>query len=101
LTLGADGRLDWPAGAWPPFPEHADHIWYYQQTLNGRLKPLETPIMVGGRNILHADANAAEPLIDVSRLKKLPLFSKIMGPDAATFDVATGKVAAVSPRAVN
>jgi hypothetical protein len=86
LALQPNGELDWLYGAWPSLPEQAGHIWYYELAPDGALRPLKTPIMVGGRNILHEGTAIADGAIDLRRASKSPLFALLMGPDAALVD---------------
>jgi hypothetical protein len=96
LTQGADGRLDWTGLVFPRLPEHAGHIWYYELSLDGVLTPLRTPILVGGRNILHEGPDPAEGAINLGRLPKRALFDMIMGPDAAIIEAVARKAEAGS-----
>jgi hypothetical protein len=86
LALKSNGELDWLYGAWPSLPERAGHIWYYELTPGGALRPLNTPIMVGGRNILHEGDAIADGAVDLRRAGRSPLFSMLMGPDVAILD---------------
>jgi hypothetical protein len=90
LAPGPDGRLDWTGLVFPLEPEQAGHIWYYDLTLDGVLKPVGTPILVGGRNILHAGPDAPDGAVNLGRLAKLPLFGMVMGPDAAILETVAG-----------
>lgn len=90
LTLGPDGRLDWPAGTWPPTPELAGHIWYYEFGLDDVLRPLAAPILINGHNILHEGTTIADEAVDLGHVKKLPYFFLLMGPEAAMIGAASG-----------
>jgi hypothetical protein len=91
LTPSADGLLDWPAGTWPPDALHVGHIWCYEFTTEGKLQPRQSPIMIGGRNILHEGPDDAEGAVDLDRLQRWPLFDQVMGPDAAIFDAVLAR----------
>jgi hypothetical protein len=88
LTLGSGGELDWASGIWPSEPEHVGHVWYYEFALDGVLRPLPAPILVGGRNILHEGPDLAEGAVDLGRVKHLPYFALLMGRDAALVEAA-------------
>jgi hypothetical protein len=94
LTPGPDDRLDWTGLVFPRLPEQAGHIWYYELSLDGVLTPLRTPIMVGGRNILHEGPDLADGAVNLGRLPKRPYFDLIMGPDAAIIEAAARKAEA-------
>jgi hypothetical protein len=91
LTLRPNGQLDWQSGAWPVHPEHLGHVWYYELTLDGELKPLNTPLMVDGRNILGDGSDSLDGAVDLRHLGRSPLFALVMGPDAALVDAALRK----------
>ena len=70
-------------------PDHAGHIWYYELSLDGVLTPQRAPILVDGRNIRHEGPDTLDGAADLDQLRKLPDFSRIMGPDTALFDTVT------------
>jgi len=97
LTFGPDGRLYWPPGVWPAAPERVGHIWCYDFSLDGELTPMQSPVLIGGQNILHEGPDAAEGMVDLGRVQRWPLFDKIMGPDGAIIDAIPRTVPLVRP----
>jgi hypothetical protein len=92
VTIAPDGRLAWPVGTWPPTPELAGHIWYYEFGLDGVLRPLPTPIVIGGHNILHEGPDTVEGAVNLVQLKRLPYFVLEMGSEADMIGSSGGSV---------
>jgi hypothetical protein len=92
LTPGPDGRLDWPPGTYPADPAYAGHIWCYELTPDGRLHRVRTPILVGGRDILHEGPDVADGAVDLAKIPRLPLFDKVMGSDTEIIDAVRRNV---------
>ena len=84
LKRGADDRLEWPAGAGPPYPLLAGPVWAYRFSPDGVLTPNPGPVLIGGRNILHEGPDAGEDLVDLRRAKWQPLFHLPMGRPSST-----------------
>ena len=97
VTLAPNGEISWPAEIWPQVSDLAGHIWYYDFTLDGKLTPRQTPILVDGRNILHEGPDSAEGAVNLGQLPRLPLFGEVIGPDAAIIEAVMRNAAVVRP----
>jgi hypothetical protein len=74
MRWGDDGKVYWPSGAWPPVPQLAGHIWFYDYPLGGAPVPVPGPIMVDGHDVAHEGPDDAPGMIDLGKVGKRRLY---------------------------
>jgi hypothetical protein len=106
VTVDAVGNVSWPLGVWPPTPEKAGHLWYYEQLASGTLQPHTAALTFGGKNILQSSSDMG--VVPLSILRREPFYTEIAVPlphgsssgqiqEASTLDPGRPNIDSVSP----